>query len=98
ALADRDRLVDPPAARRKVELGRVPLLFEPRRADPELEPAVRQEIDRLRAPSRGERMSQPDVEHVRTEPHAFRATGEETEIRERVEDRRVGGNGRMGLA
>ena len=79
----------------KSSCGRDPLLLEPRRADPELEPAVRQEVDGLRAARRRERMPQPDVVDVRAEPHALGAAREEPEVRERVVDRRVGRDRRV---
>ena len=93
-----DRLVDAAPSAREVELGGDPLLFEPARADAELDPAARDDVERLHGARRDERMPQPDVVDVRAEPHPLGAAGEEREVRERVEDRRLGRHRRMGLA
>src|SRR5205823_3026618 len=84
-LADRDGLVDPTAARREVELGRRPFLFEPRRADTEQKAAARQQVHGLDSTRRGERVAKPDVEDVRTEPDAFGERRKVGEVREGLE-------------
>jgi hypothetical protein len=83
---------------REVDLGRTPFLFEPRRADAELEAAVGEEIDRLRAARGGERVAQPDVVDVSAEPDPFGACREVSEVGERVVDRRGGRDRRVLLA
>jgi len=45
---------------------------------------------RLHGPRRDERVAQPEVVHVRAEPHVARPAAEEAEVRERVEDGRRG--------
>ena len=68
APADVDRLVDPAAARGEVEAGRVPLLLEPARADPELHPTAGQHVERGDGPGGHEGVAQPDVVDVGAEP------------------------------
>src|SRR5579871_3711596 len=76
SFAHLDRFVDAPTARREIELGGVPLLFEPRRADAELEAPAAQEVDGLYAARGRERVPEPDVVDVGSEPDAFGARRE----------------------
>ena len=50
----------------------------------ELGTSAREDVDRLHAARRRERVPQADVEHVRAEPDVLRLRGEEREVRERV--------------
>ena len=97
-LAHLDRLVDAAAPGREVELGRDPLLLEPARTDPELEAAARDDVEGLDGARRDERVAQPEVVDVRAQPDALRPARQVRQVREGVEDRRVGRNRRVRLA
>ena len=96
--ADQHRLVEAPPACARVELGGAPLALEPPSPHTELGPTARGDVEGLHGTRGHERMAEPQQVDVCAEPDARRATGEVTEKAERVDDRRVGREGRVLLA
>ena len=86
------------AAGGEVQADGVPLLTQPTRADPEVEPATRDDVEGGGRAGADERVTQPDVVDVGAEPDRAGLPGQIGEVGDRVVHRRLRRNGRMAVA